>query len=128
MEEKGKYSARNAVEPTRSRVLGRITLYVQPERHEGVIMLCPIELRDAIALLDLVKVSPPEVDIPAMVGFDDPDRDRFIEITPLGGGKYHIRYEDGPRNIEYMEIHSREETVNCLIDFFSGKPPRYCMR
>jgi hypothetical protein len=102
----------------------RLKAYRQEEGQEKIREIGHIDLSDAVLAVRQLKISPANVEIPEMVGFQ---RDRsFIEFTKLANGEYQVRYENPGEKVYLIGSLPEQKAIDCLTDFFKGERPRWC--
>ncbi|RLE74710.1 MAG: hypothetical protein DRJ44_07065 [Thermoprotei archaeon] len=100
-----------------------ITWYYQPLGSENVQDKGVISLREALTLLEKLKISPqnPPNGIPEIIGFRD-ETGAFIEFTRYSQFLYDVRYED-VKNNEFLVGYDVPlfKAQQMLIDFLEGR-------
>ncbi len=104
-------------------VLKRLKSYRQREGQEKILEGWFMNLETAIKAVKSLKLSPPDVEIPEMIGFQRGDS--FIEFTKLSNGEYQVRYENPYENKCLIGSLSEQKAIDCLCDFFEGKELRW---
>ncbi|WP_048152046.1 hypothetical protein [Palaeococcus ferrophilus] len=82
----------------------------------------PIDLNRGIDAVRNLWLSPPDAEIPEMIGFVGGRA--FIKFTRLPNG-YQVRYESPEEDRYPIGELTEEEAVECLEDFFEGRSPRW---
>jgi len=98
--------------------LKRLKSYRQREGQEEIVEGWFMDLETAIKAVKSLKLSPPDVEIPEMVGFQRGES--FIEFTKLSDGEYQVRYENPYENKHMIGSLSEQKAIDCLCDFFEG--------
>ena len=82
-----------------------------------------MDLEAAIKAVKSLRLSPSNVEIPEMVGFQRGES--FMEFTKLSDGEYQVRYENPYENKHMIGSLSEQKAIDCLCDFFEGKELRW---